>query len=127
MPGRETKCPFDHVSTVPPTALHDMDGDAWSWTKADYETDWSPLIVFVNSKSGDQLGQKFLRRFKQLLNPGQIFDLAQGGPRGGLTLYRRFDPFRVLVCGGDGSVGWVMTEIDRLDIHVSWGTVVVTF
>jgi diacylglycerol kinase (ATP) len=37
-------------------------------------------LVFVNSKSGDNQGVKFLRRFKQLLNPAQVFDLMNGGP-----------------------------------------------
>ena len=40
----------------------------------------SPLIVFVNSKSGDGHGERFLRRFKQILNPAQVFDLSAGGP-----------------------------------------------
>lgn len=62
---------------------------------------------------------KFLRRFKQLLNPAQVFDLISTGPRLGLRLFRHFDPFRILVCSGDGSVGWVLSEIDKLDMHVS--------
>ena len=40
----------------------------------------SPLVVFVNSKSGGGHGNKFLRRFKQILNPGQVFDLSHDGP-----------------------------------------------
>lgn len=73
----------------------------------------------VNSKSGDNQGVKFLRRFKQLLNPAQVFDLISSGPQLGLRLFRHFDPFRILICSGDGSVGWVLSEIDRLNMHVS--------
>lgn len=69
--------------------------------------------------TGDNQGVKFLRRFKQLLNPAQVFDLISTGPRLGLRLFRHFDPFRILVCSGDGSVGWVLSEIDKLDMHVS--------
>lgn len=62
-----------------------------------------------------------MRRFKQLLNPAQVFDLtAGGGPSPGLRLFRHLDPFRVLVCSGDGSVGWVLAEIDNLNMHVSF-------
>lgn len=35
----------------------------------------------------------------------------------GLRLFQNFDCFRVLVCGGDGSVGWVLKEIDSLNLH----------
>jgi hypothetical protein len=31
-------------------------------------------------------------------------------------LFQHLDLFRVLVCGGDGSVGWVMTEIDKMKL-----------
>lgn len=40
----------------------------------------SPFLVFVNSKSGGNQGKKFLKRFKQLLNPAQVFDLITKGP-----------------------------------------------
>ncbi|XP_014229615.1 diacylglycerol kinase eta isoform X2 [Trichogramma pretiosum] len=103
------------LSVVPPTALHSIGSDeAWEAVRP---VGCSPLLVFVNSKSGDNQGIKFLRRFKQLLNPAQVFDLIKGGPGPGLRLFRHFDPFRILVCSGDGSVGWVLSEIDRLGMH----------
>jgi hypothetical protein len=34
-----------------------------------------------------------------------------------LRLFQKFDQFRILVCGGDGSMGWVLSEIDRMDLH----------
>ncbi|KAF3430010.1 hypothetical protein E2986_08158 [Frieseomelitta varia] len=116
-PAISVKCPLGPVklSVVPPTALHSIGSDeAWEATRP---TGCSPLLVFVNSKSGDNQGIKFLRRFKQLLNPAQVFDLIKGGPGPGLRLFRHFDPFRILVCSGDGSVGWVLSEIDRLGMH----------
>uniref|UniRef100_A0A9J8DM21 Diacylglycerol kinase n=1 Tax=Cyprinus carpio carpio TaxID=630221 RepID=A0A9J8DM21_CYPCA len=112
------KCPLGQckVSVIPPTALNSIDSDGF-WKATCPPTCTSPLLVFVNSKSGDNQGVKFLRRFKQLLNPAQVFDLMNGGPHLGLRLFQKFDTFRILVCGGDGSVGWVLSEIDTLTLH----------
>ncbi|XP_054200233.1 diacylglycerol kinase delta isoform X14 [Homo sapiens] len=113
-----TKCPLGlcKVSVIPPTALNSIDSDGF-WKASCPPSCTSPLLVFVNSKSGDNQGVKFLRRFKQLLNPAQVFDLMNGGPHLGLRLFQKFDTFRILVCGGDGSVGWVLSEIDSLNLH----------
>ncbi|XP_077398258.1 diacylglycerol kinase delta [Festucalex cinctus] len=112
------KCPLGQckVSVIPPTALNSIDSDGF-WKASCPPSCTSPLLVFVNSKSGDNQGVKFLRRFKQLLNPAQVFDLMNGGPHLGLRLFHKFDTFRILVCGGDGSVGWVLSEIDALTLH----------
>ncbi|XP_043927637.1 diacylglycerol kinase eta [Protopterus annectens] len=112
------KCPLGlcKVSIIPPTALNSIDSDGF-WKATCPPSCASPLLVFVNSKSGDNQGVKFLRRFKQLLNPAQVFDLMNGGPHLGLRLFQKFDNFRILVCGGDGSVGWVLSEIDKLNLH----------
>ncbi|XP_053691122.1 diacylglycerol kinase eta [Sabethes cyaneus] len=110
-------CPLGpaRVSVVPPISLHSIGiDDAWDVCKP--HGSFSPLLVFVNSKSGDNQGVKFLRRFKQLLNPAQVFDLILSGPGLGLRLFRHFDPFRILICSGDGSVGWVLSEIDKLNM-----------
>ncbi|XP_078470144.1 diacylglycerol kinase delta-like isoform X2 [Lampetra planeri] len=112
------KCPLGQckVSVIPPPALNSIDSDGF-WKATCPPSCSSPLLVFVNSKSGDNQGVKFLRRFKQLLNPAQVFDLMNGGPHLGLRLFQKFDTFRILVCGGDGSVGWVLSEIDKLNLH----------
>lgn len=107
------------LSVIPPTSVHSIGIDeAWDVVKPNGS--YSPLLVFVNSKSGDNQGVKFLRRFKQILNPAQVFDLVSAGPGLGLRLFRHFEPFRILVCSGDGSVGWVLSEIDRMDLIVSY-------
>ena len=33
-----------------------------------------------------------------------------------LSLFRNFNPFRVLICGGDGSISWVLSEVDRMNL-----------
>ncbi|XP_049305462.1 diacylglycerol kinase eta-like [Bactrocera dorsalis] len=111
-------CPLGpaKLSVVPPTCVHSIGNDD-SWDVESPKGNFSPLLVFVNSKSGDNQGVKFLRRFKQLLNPAQVFDLISTGPSLGLRLFRRFEMFRILVCSGDGSVGWVLSEIDRFSMH----------
>ena len=34
-----------------------------------------------------------------------------------LVLFKNFHKCSVLVCGGDGSFGWVLATLDRLDMH----------
>ncbi|XP_055903306.1 diacylglycerol kinase eta isoform X2 [Eupeodes corollae] len=117
-PEMSVACPIGpaKVSVVPPTSVHSIGVDE-PWDVVSPKGNFSPLLVFVNSKSGDNQGVKFLRRFKQLLNPAQVFDLISTGPSLGLRLFRHFDIFRILVCSGDGSVGWVLSEIDRFNMH----------
>nr|XP_023653382.1 diacylglycerol kinase delta-like isoform X3 [Paramormyrops kingsleyae] len=113
--GKSCSLGQSKVSIIPPTAINSFDSDGfWEVTNPSCS---SPLLVLVNSKSGDNQGVKFLRRFKQLLNPAQVFDLMNGGPQLGLRLFQKFVSFRILVCGGDGSVGWVLSELDKQGLH----------
>uniref|UniRef100_A0A8D0BEF4 Diacylglycerol kinase n=1 Tax=Salvator merianae TaxID=96440 RepID=A0A8D0BEF4_SALMN len=76
-----------------------------------------PLLVFVNPKSGGNQGTKIIQSFMWYLNPRQVFDLSQGGPKEALELYRKVHNLRILACGGDGTVGWILSILDQLRLN----------
>ncbi|XP_023933369.1 diacylglycerol kinase theta isoform X2 [Lingula anatina] len=73
-----------------------------------------PLLVFVNVKSGGCQGLELIRSFRKLLNPHQVFNLEYGGPLPGLYVFRNIPYYKILVCGGDGTVGWVLSCLDNV-------------
>lgn len=89
-------------------------GGAKKYTLVDLPQDCRPLLVFINARSGSQYGPSVRRRLNMLLNPVQVFELSSSqGPEVGLELFRRVKYFRILVCGGDGTVAWVLDAVDK--------------
>jgi len=74
----------------------------------------TPLLIFVNVKSGGCQGLELISSFRKLLNPYQVFDLENGGPLPGLYVFRHIENYRIMVCGGDGTIGWVLQCLDNV-------------
>uniref|UniRef100_A0A1X7V9D8 Diacylglycerol kinase n=1 Tax=Amphimedon queenslandica TaxID=400682 RepID=A0A1X7V9D8_AMPQE len=93
--------------TVVPTINEEMLGDAQE-----------PVLVFINGRSGGNQGIELINGFSRHLNPLQVYDLSAGGPLPGLYSFRNVSKYRVLVGGGDGTVGWVLSGLDFMKDHL---------
>ncbi|XWS73187.1 hypothetical protein CRYUN_Cryun02cG0104600 [Craigia yunnanensis] len=90
----------------------------------------SPMVVFINSRSGGRHGPVLKERLQQLISEEQVFDLHDVKPHefvryglgclekwannGDLCAKETRQNIRVVVAGGDGTVGWVLGCLGEL-------------
>jgi len=81
---------------------------------------WTPLIVIANCKSGGSDANAIMAQFRAILNPVQVVDLSTSSPLDGLRWCLLFPDvqFRILICGGDGTIGWVLRTADSLELPI---------
>ncbi|KAK2984729.1 hypothetical protein RJ640_004554, partial [Escallonia rubra] len=91
-----------------------------------------PVLVFINTKSGGQLGGELLITYRNLLNKNQVVDLGENTPDKVLhQLYLNLEKqknsgdsasfeiqrrLRLIVAGGDGTAGWLLGVISDLKL-----------
>ncbi|XP_028554450.1 diacylglycerol kinase 4 isoform X1 [Dendrobium catenatum] len=90
----------------------------------------APLVVFVNSRSGGRHGPELMARLQELMGEYQVFDLSEVKPSdfvqyallcleklaesGDVIAKVTRERLRVVVAGGDGTVGWVLGCLGEL-------------
>ncbi|XP_062226873.1 diacylglycerol kinase 1-like isoform X2 [Phragmites australis] len=91
-----------------------------------------PVVVFINSRSGGQLGSSLIKTYRELLNEAQVFDLSEEAPDKVLhRLYSNFEKLksngdilaiqiqkslRLIVAGGDGTASWLLGVVSDLKL-----------
>lgn len=79
--------------------------------------DWCPLIVIANSQSGSNEAEEVVSVFRRLLNSIQVFTLSSRGPSEALEIAKLCPvKCRIVVCGGDGTVAWIMNEVNSMKL-----------
>lgn len=87
------------------------------------ERNIDPILICVNRKSGGHRGSLILTKINQLLNEYQVCDMNAYHIKTYLQLYKDFPSLKILCCGGDGSIQWIMNEcydqhMENISYHI---------
>lgn len=84
-----------------------------------------PLLAFINQQSGAKLGPRVAEALREEASarerdgrqPLQVCDLATVSPVDALRSFAgAHETFRVIVCGGDGTVSWVLRAVEDAEL-----------
>jgi hypothetical protein len=80
----------------------------------------NPLLIFVNKDAGGRQGSSILKSFEGVYSKDLICDLSQQIPSEFLLAHQNSsNKLRILCCGGDGTVNWILKEMGKLNMsHV---------
>ena len=81
------------------------------------------IIAFVNSTSGGGMGNSLYTTLQSHLGPSYVIDLHSCRhpgqmPQDTLIKYAHDPMVRILACGGDGTMGWIYSSLDKV-----WSTI----
>ncbi|XP_026411081.1 diacylglycerol kinase 4-like isoform X1 [Papaver somniferum] len=109
----------------------DINGVGLIISDANCEAPEEPMVVFVNSKSGGRHGPFLKSRLQDIMGEEQVFDLSVVKPpdfvQYGLGCLEKLtslgdecakevrEKMRIVVAGGDGTVGWVLGSLSDLN------------
>jgi hypothetical protein len=78
--------------------------------------EFNNLVAFINTKSGGQQGQKLLKKLKKYLPERNVYDLSEGPEKGLREHIPKTKKLIVIACGGDGTVCWILSTLDKLNM-----------
>lgn len=85
----------------------------------------SSYQLFINRKSGGQMGRYLLQQLRRILNPSSICDLLYEKPLAKLNETSTVHMLgrSAICCGGDGTIRWIMDEAHTLNLsqHINFG------
>ncbi|RNA03178.1 diacylglycerol kinase epsilon isoform X1 [Brachionus plicatilis] len=101
----------------------------WSMSVKDYKInrdilsasdclEWTPIFVFANSTSGSADASLIMPHFNRILNPLQVVEMTKDNIENSIKwMHDHSDliEFKILVCGGDGSIGWILDGLSAYE------------
>lgn len=91
-----------------------LDWNRWQIIPQSLPANCRPILVYINVKSGPQVGTTLRDQFSRLLHPLQVVTLPRNDPMPALRTFARVPNLRIAIVGGDGTIGWIISCVETL-------------